>query len=184
MNPRAARLITVHIVFSIGLLLMLLGCAFLLGSLEGATRLSVLRAFFFVIIGVLCAVFAIKLHKRSLYLFLAAFFLMVGFFLLLSSLRIIPISFTQGWPLLSVFSGLALFPSGWHRFGRLRSHYAVPAIAFVFLGCVLLVFSFEIVPFSFAQFILDWWPLLIVLAGLMLVLLSLGTKKNSEDPKP
>jgi hypothetical protein len=170
-------------VFIIGLLLMFLGSAFLLGTIAGISRLSVLWAFFFVIIGAGCAVLAIKLNKRSLYLFLAAFFMLVGFFLFLSSLTIIPVSFSQCWPLLSVFAGLALFPAGWHRYGAIRSRYVVPSIAFVALGCLLLVFSFDVVPFSFTQFILHWWPLLVVLAGLILVLISLGTKNKPEDIK-
>jgi hypothetical protein len=76
-----------------------------------------------------------------------------------------------------VFSGLALFPAGWHRYGAFRSHYVVPSLAFVMLGSVLLIFSFNMVPFSFAHFMLNWWPLIVVLAGLILVLIALSTKK-------
>ncbi|MDR2485243.1 MAG: DUF5668 domain-containing protein [Treponema sp.] len=175
------RRLTARFVFIIGLLFMFLGSAFLLGSLAGISRISVLLAFLCVIVGSGCAVLAIKRNKRSLYLFFAAFFILVGFFLLLSALRIIPVSFSEAWPLISVFSGLALFPAGWHRYGRFRNHYVVPSIAFVLLGCVLLIFSFNIVPFSFTQFMVNWWPLLIVLAGLILVLVSLSTKNNSDD---
>jgi hypothetical protein len=46
-----------------------------------------------------------------------------------------------------------------------------------------LIFSLGIVSFSFKQFILNWWPLLIVLAGLILVLMALGTKNLPKDPK-
>jgi hypothetical protein len=183
MFPKSTRKITARIIFIIGLLLMLLGSAFLLGTIAGTSQLSVLGAFFFVIIGAVCAVFAIKLNKRSLYLFFAAFFMLIGFFLFLSALTIIPVSFSQGWPLLSVFAGLALFPAGWHRYGAVRSRYVVPSLAFVILGCVLLIFSFNMVPFSFKQFILNWWPLIVVLAGLVLVLISLGTKSKAEDMK-
>ncbi|MDR3334932.1 MAG: hypothetical protein LBT13_08630 [Treponema sp.] len=156
---------------------MFLGSAFLLGHLVGISRISILLAFFCVILGSGFAVLAIKLNKRSLYLFFAAFFILVGFFLFLSALRIFPVTFAQDWPLISVFSGLALFPAGWHRYGALRSHYVVPSLTFVILGSVLLVFSFKVIPFSFAQFMLNWWPLIVVLAGLILVLISLGTKK-------
>jgi hypothetical protein len=184
MYPQSIRKITARLIFIIGLLLMFLGSAFLLGTLEGTSHLSIFRAFFFFIIGVLFAVFAIKLNKRSLYLFFAAFFLLVGLFLFLSALRLIRASFTQAWPLLSVFAGLALIPAGWHRFGAIRIRYMVPAVVFVILGCALMIFSFDIVPFSFRQFVINWWPLLIVLAGLVLVLISLGTKNNSADLKP
>lgn len=183
MDRITTRKITARIVFIIGFLLMFLGSAFLLGTLEVATRFSVLRAFFFVIIGVLFAFFAIKLNKRSIYLFFATFFLLVGFFLFLFALHIIPFSFSQGWPLLSVFAGLALLPAGWHRFGSFRSRYVVPSVAFLLLGCALMVFSFRMVPFSFKHFVISWWPLLVVLIGLTLVLLSLGTKNNAP-PNP
>ncbi|GHV74462.1 hypothetical protein AGMMS49940_17640 [Spirochaetia bacterium] len=177
MDQITPRKITTPIAFIIGLLLIFFGSAFLLGTLEGTTGFSILRAFFFVIIGVLCAFFSIKLNKRSVYLFFAAFFLLVGFFLFLFALHIIPFSFSQLWPLLSVFAGLALLPAGWRYFGSLRSRYVVPAVVFVLLGCTLLIFSFRLAPFSFKHFVVTWWPLLVVLIGLILVLLSLGTKK-------
>jgi cell division protein FtsW (lipid II flippase) len=60
----------------------------------------------------------------------------------------------------------------------------VPSVAFVLLGCFLMMFSFRVVPFSFRRFMIHWWPLLVVLMGLLLVLLALGTKNNPEDPKP
>jgi hypothetical protein len=178
--PRRAA---ARLVFITGLFLMFLGSAFLIGSLTGISRISVLVSFMFVIAGFLFAFLAIALNKRSLYLFFAAFFLLVGLFLFLFSLKIIPVSFSQAWPLISVFSGMALIPAGWHRYGALRSRYTVPAIAFVALGSVLMIFSFHMVPFSFTRFVLDWWPLLVVLAGLILVLVSLGTKNGAGETK-
>jgi hypothetical protein len=162
---------------------MFLGCGFLLGSLAGISKISVLLSFLFVILGILCAVFAIKLNKRAVYLFFATFFFLVGFFVFLSALRIFPVSFSQSWPLISVFSGIALFPAGWRRFGVFRGVYVVPSIAFVFLGSVLMVFSLDLVTFSFRQFMLNWWPLIVVLAGLVLILVSLGAKSNAGDQK-
>lgn len=177
-----SRRVAAWFVFFIGLLLMLLGSAFLLGSLAGISKVSVLLAFFFVILGILCAVLAIRLNKRATYLFFAAFFLMAGFFLFLSAMGIIPRDiFYQAWPLIVVFCGLALLPAGWRSYGAFRSRFIVPSAAFVVLGCVLLIFSFDIVTFSFKQFILNWWPLLLVLAGLLLILISIGAKNNSGD---
>jgi hypothetical protein len=176
MNFPFGRRITARLIFITGLLLMFCGAAFLLGSLTGISPISVFLSFLFVIIGSILAFLAIKLNKRSTYLFFATFFLLAGFFLFLSALDIIPVAFSQAWPLLSIFSGLALIPSGWHRFGSVRIAYIVPAIAFIILGCILLAFSFGVVPFSFSQFLRNWWPLLFVLGGLLLVLVSLGTK--------
>jgi hypothetical protein len=172
-----------RVIFFIGLILMFLGTAFLLGSLAGLSRISAAASFLFVILGNVCAAMAIQLNKRGLYLFFAAFFLQVGFFLFLSALEIIPLSFSKSWPLLSVFAGLSLFPAGWRRFGTFHTAYVVPSIAFVLLGSALLIFSFDLVSFSFRQFMLDWWPLLVVLAGLVLVLVSFGSKFSAGDTK-
>lgn len=171
------------IVFFAGLLFMATGVAFLLGSLSGVSQGYVLLAFFFVLAGAGGAFFALKLKKRALYLFFASFFILVGFFLLLSALRLFPFPFTQAWPLISVFSGLALIPAGWRKYGAFRSRFIVPAVGFTALGGFLMFFSFRIVPFQFKQFMLNWWPLLVVLAGILLVLLALSTKTDTEDTK-
>lgn len=170
-------------IFFIGLILMFLGTAFLLGSIAGLSRISVAASFLFVILGSICAAMAIQLSRRGLYLFFAAFFLQIGFFLFLLALEIFPLSFSKSWPLLSIFAGLALFPAGWRRFGAFHASYVVPSIAFVLLGFALLIFSFDLVSFSFRQFMLDWWPLLVVLAGLVLVLVSFGSKFSAGDTK-
>jgi len=177
------RRFAAHTVFIAGLILMMLGIIFLLGTMTGISRLSVLWSFLFVIVGALCAVFAIKLNKRVAYLFFASFFILVGSFLFLSALKIIPITLIQGWPLLSVFAGLALLPAGWRHYRAVSYRYLIPSVAFVILGCILLVFSFKVAPFSFRRFIINWWPLLLVISGIILVLLSLGSKGNGKTGK-
>ena len=173
-----SRKFAARFVFIIGLFLMLLGITFLFGSLEGTSPIWVFGGFLLVVLGAVCAVFAIILNKKSSYLFFASFFLMAGIFLLFSALGIIALPFSSAWPLLSVISGLALLPVGWRRHGGFTTRYFVSSCAFVALGCVLFIFSLKVVPFSFRQFIYDWWPLLLVFGGLTLVLTSLGSRNN------
>ena len=71
MMSRLIRKFTANLVFFAGLLLMMLGISFLLGVLEGASRISVFVAFLLVVVGALCAMFAIQLNKQSYYLFFA-----------------------------------------------------------------------------------------------------------------
>jgi hypothetical protein len=181
MVPTVVRRIIARFVFFSGLLLMVFGSAYLLETFPGTFRFSVVFAFLSVIIGVLCAILALKLNKRSLYLFFAAFFILLGIFLFFFTLKIIPMTFSQVWPFLSVFTGLALFPAGWHRYGKIKIGYVVSSLAFIALGCLLLIFSFDVVQFTFKKFILQWWPLILTLAGVILVLISLGTKSKPED---
>jgi hypothetical protein len=167
-NAFAAR-----VIFTVGILLMVGGVLSLFAALQGISRLSVIVPILFLTAGAVSAIYAIKLQKRSLYLFFASYFFLVGFFLVLLALKILPIPFSRSWPLLSVFAGLSLVPAGWHRFARISTVYLLPAIAFIGLGCALLFFSLDIAPWSFKQFMLNWWPLLVALAGLILVLVSL-----------
>ena len=178
-----SRRAAARLIFIIGIFLMFLGSAFLFGSLSETSRVSVFVSFLFVIAGLGCAAFALVLNKRTVYLFVAAFLLQIGLFLFLSALKIIPVAFSKAWPLLSVFAGLALIPAGWRHYGRFHFKYMVPAAAFILLGVGLLVFSLDLVSFSLTHFVFVWWPLLVVLTGLILILLALGTKITGETKK-
>jgi hypothetical protein len=175
------RRITAQMAFAAGLILIILGIAFLMGSITGSSKLSILGSFFFVIIGGVFTVLAIKFTKRWIYFFFAAFFLLIGFFALFFALKLFPVTLAQAWPLLSVFAGLSLFTAGLQHFKALRYRFLIPSLAFIALGCVLLIFSFKVVSFSFKRFMANWWPLLILLAGLMLALLSLGSPKAKAE---
>ena len=172
--------ISAKIVFITGFFLMSLGSTLLLGTIEGTSRLSVLASFLFFLIGIVLAMLAIIMNRRSVYLFFAAFFLLMGFFLFFIALRIITVPLSRLWPLLSVFAGLALIPAGHHHHRAFKTGYLASAATFIGLGCVFMVFSFKIVPFRFAQFILSWWPILVVMGGLILVLLSLSTGSKAQ----
>ena len=181
MHRLVTRRTTARFVFIIGFFLMILGSAFLIGSLIKISRVSIISSFLLIFLGISCAVFATKLNWRSLYFFFAALFVQIGLFLFLHTVHIIPVRLSRTWPLLSVFSGIALFPAGWHRYGVPKISYIVPSVAFIVLGTALMIFSLNIVSFSLAQFIRNWWHLLLMLAGLILVLLSLGTKQGTGN---
>jgi len=184
MDSKYSRRVAGWAVFLIGFFLMLTGLAFLLGSVAGISRFSIFLAFSFLVVGSVFAIVAVKLHKQASYLFFASFFFMVGFFVFFSALRIIPRSFFfRAWPLISVFCGLALLPTGYRYYGGFRSKFVVPSCVFLILGLVLLVFSFRLVTFSFKQFVLEWWPLFVILVGIILVLGSLDVKNNAGGGK-
>jgi hypothetical protein len=161
---------------------MYLGCAYLLAKFMEASRVAVAVASVFIIGGAFFAFLALRLNKRSVYMFLATFFILIGFFLFLSSLQIVPIVLRDWWPAVSIFAGLAMIPTGWQHYGAVQPRYMVPASIFIVLGLILLFFSLGIVDFSFRQFLIRWWPLLMVMAGLILMLVSLGTKLLPEEP--
>ncbi|MDR2924199.1 MAG: hypothetical protein LBU85_12775 [Treponema sp.] len=172
-----------RLVFVIGFLSMLLGAAFLIGSLMEISQTLVLVSFLLVLLGICCAVFTLRFNRRSSYLFYAGLFFQGGLFLFLDAMHIIPIEYYRAWPLLSIFAGIAFLPAGWRRYGKLKANYIVISAAFIALGSVLLVFSLNLVGFSLAHFVRNWWPLLLLLAGLMLTLVALGTRLPLDNRK-
>jgi len=180
--PRfASRRSVARLVSIIGLLLTFLGSAILIGgSPAGVSRASVYVSFLLIALGVGCAVAALRINRRSLYLFFAALFFQAGLFFFLNGIGVLPLGLGRIWPLLSVFAGVAILPAGWHRYGAVRVNYLVPAVAFIVLGSVLMIFSLG--DFRFSQFVLDWWPLLVLMAGLVLILAALSSRlaKNRE----
>jgi len=167
-------------IFIIGLLLIFLGSAFLVGSAPEVSLAAVHLSFLLIGLGIVCAAAAFEGGRRALYLFLAALFIQAGLFLLLSAIGVLPLGLSRAWPLLSVFAGVALFPAGWHRYGAIRANYIVLAAAFIVLGSALMIFSLGMVDFSLSQFILDWWALLVLLAGLVLLLAALSSKRARD----
>ena len=165
-----------RLIFIIGLILMFLGGTFLIGSPPGISLVLVQVSFLMLAAGIVCAVLALRINRRSLYLFFAGLFLQAGLFFFLGAIDVMPLAFPRAWPLLSVFAGVAILPAGWHRYGAVKANYVVLATAFIILGSSLMIFSLDMVEFSFSQFILNWWPLLVALAGLVLILAALSSK--------
>jgi hypothetical protein len=171
------RKLSARIAFCIGIISSLLGMALMLVTLADGARQRVISAFLLLIIGGGCVFVALKLRRRSLYLFFSAFFTLVILFFLLKATGISKLTLKQSWPLLSVFAGLALLLAGatagnGRRYGMIRRIYLIPAIALVILGGFLLLFSLGITNFSFKQFVLGWGPVIAAVSGIMLILLA------------
>jgi hypothetical protein len=91
---------------------------------------------------------------------------------MLKATGISSLTLKQSWPMLAVFAGLALLPAGVRNYGAIRQIYLIPSISLVVLGGFLMLFSLQIINFSFKQFVLGWGPVIVVVSGLILILLS------------
>jgi hypothetical protein len=144
--------------------------------------ISILISTLLIIFGIGYAILAIKLHRRSRYLFFSALFFQTGAFLLLETLNILPVGFPEAWPLLPIFTGIALLFAGWYRYRAYKSNYIILSAAFVILGIIMMIFALDLLSFSLAQFVRDWWPLLVLITALILALLILSTKYERKRP--
>lgn len=76
---------------------------------------------------------------------------------------------TRAWPLLLTATGLSGLYAGLVRSRRFTQGYIVPSLIFIALSGVFSLFSFNIIPTRLGDFVLMYWPL-ILLAGTLLVL--------------
>ena len=146
-------------------------------------QISILISSILIIFGIAYAILAVKLHRRSRYLFSAVLLFETGVFLLLSSLNIIGIGFPKAWSLLPIFTGIALLIAGQYRYRVLKPNYIIMSAAFIILGIIMMIFALDLVSFSLAQFVRDWWFLLVLFTVIILALIFLGTRYDFKKQK-
>ncbi|MBP5358622.1 MAG: hypothetical protein J6Y69_05490 [Treponema sp.] len=109
------------------------------------------------------------------------FMLQMGFLFLLVDLHVIPFTMRQMWPVLVSAAGIALVPAGLYKLKRMKSIYLFPAILLILLGVFFSLFSFRILNGSLSLFMHQWWPILIVITGVILVVLYFIQQVRKKD---
>ncbi len=93
------------------------------------------------------------------------------------------------WPMYVIVVGLSLALSGWLGYRRARANYLVPSLSFMLLGAFFLVFSLGFSTMSFRSFLSQWWPGLLVSAGIILFVLyylmrAIAPSAGKGSPRP
>lgn len=90
--------------------------------------------------------------------------------------KIFLFSMEKGWPVFILITALSLFAAGISSGKRPALYYTFPALFLLFLGIVMLLFSFKVIKISLRQLMLFVGPAIIVLGGIFLILLFLHRK--------
>ena len=109
------------------------------------------------------------------------FTLQMGFLFLLVDLHVTPYTMRQMWPILVCAAGISLVPAGLYKLKRMKSIYLFPAILLILLGVFFSLFSFRILNGSLSLFMHQWWPILIVITGVILVVLYFIQQVRKKD---
>lgn len=116
------------------------------------------------------------------FLILAGLFtLQMGFLFLLIDLHVIPYTMRQTWPILVCAAGISLVPAGLYKLRRMKSIYLFPAILLILLGIFFSLFSFHVLQVPLSSFMHQWWPLLILITGVILVVLYFVQQVRKKD---
>jgi hypothetical protein len=86
----------------------------------------------------------------------------------------------RAWPALMLITGLALAAWGARLRPRARTAIVVPGVFLAGLAVLLLPFSIQGRPGSLAAFVGRWWPLVLVVIGLVLVVSFYSTRKPNR----
>jgi hypothetical protein len=168
------------------LLLILLGALFLPWT---SGLLDILSAFWpvpLILIGSVQLFYVLVGKAREGYLF-SGFLLVAGgvaALLLLSGIAHLELS--RGWPGFVTLTGLVLISFSYAQPPAKRPSYRIPGLVFLLMSGVFFLFSFDIVAASFSELVAAWWPLILVLLGLLLLIprRADAPKDDSETTTP
>jgi hypothetical protein len=83
------------------------------------------------------------------------------------------------WPVFMTIGGMALVAYGIKRGSEPRISLVTPGIAIIALSSIFLLFSLDVIEASLAVIAVQWWPLILVGTGAVLLLGSFGEDQDS-----
>ena len=124
-----------------------------------------------IVAGIVVLYCSLTLLKGAFVFFVGFYALCVGAFALFTSSSLCPFSFAQSWPISAILCAVSLLVTSLAKYRRIKSSYAYPSVAIGFLGGAFLLFSADVVKLSFTAFMARWWPIFLVVLGIVLVVL-------------
>lgn len=172
-----------NILLAIGFICIFAGLFLLVHPFAGVGDVLPFVNICLIIFGALSFYFAlIKYHHAPLFFFGLYLCLAATLFLFVSS-GFLPVGWDRLWPSGVILCGICLILTCLFRHHRLLSAYIVPGLILILLGAFFLLFSLDIITMSFREFVTRWWPIFLIIAGLLLVGLFLY-QQNPVIPFP
>jgi hypothetical protein len=88
-------------------------------------------------------------------------------------------SLARIWPAFMLVTGLSLIPYGYRKHGSARIAIVVPAVFISALAVLFFFFSLR-AGGGFAAFVRQWWPMILVILGLALLVSFFSTRRPSS----
>ena len=85
------------------------------------------------------------------------------------------------WPVIVINAGLAFLVSDLFIYKKIRAVFLFPSVALFVLGIIFLLFSLHVFHISFAKFISVFWPIVLFVLGILLILVYGVQRINSEE---
>lgn len=119
-------------------------------------------------------------QAHDIYLVPAVSLILLGIFLLLKKVIVPSGELQKIWPLFMTVIGIALALFAFRHKGSSRIKLLVPAITLIFLSIVFLPFSLGFSKKTFSEFVITWWPVLILVIGAVSIFLHFRNSINRK----
>ena len=164
----------------IGVMTLLLGLMLLLWTVGELKHPVNLWPVGLLIVGLVFLYFRMFHAGPDSYLFLGIAAFLSGILLLITKL-VVHLELTAIWPFFMMICGVALLVYGLRKRGYTRLSLAVPGVATLMLSFLFLPFSLGIIKRPFAEVVTDWWPVILVVLGIALLVLHLVREKAERQ---
>ena len=103
-----------------------------------------------------------------------------GLFFLLFNTILQGHSMERVWPAFMLITGLSLIPFGFRKRGAARISIIIPGIFIAALSLMFFPFSLGAAGMGLLDFVRQWWPLVLVIFGIALVISFFSARKPSS----
>jgi len=121
------------------------------------------------------------LRKRSLYIALGFMLVFDSIFFALLNIEFLHLNLKELWPVIVINAGLAFIVSDLFIYKKIRTVFLFPSVDLFVLGIIFLLFSLHVFHISFAKFISVFWPIVLFVLGILLILVYGVQRINSEE---
>jgi hypothetical protein len=163
-----------------GISLIIIGGLLLLWNLGYLPFLGLLWPLPFMVVGIFLLYQVFVKKKGDWYIFPGMLFSLGGLFFLLLNTIMQRSGLIMIWPVFMSITGLSLIPYALKRRRRHRIDLLISSIFIVLLSLMFLPFSLKRTGITFFQFVLKWWPLLLIIAGSSLIISLIIRKKPTK----
>ncbi len=177
--PQTKITVRSNLFFAAGLILLFFGIFLTVKKFIPGIQVFYAKDVFLLGAGLIFVFFAFALTGSGLFVYLGIFFSLTGILSLFIDTNIIKYKFSDLWPLEVIFSGIALLPAGLYKLKRVRTIFLFPSLTLVVLGVLFLLFSLNDI--SFSKFIGLWWPIILLIAGIALIVIFVVQRNHPKE---
>jgi hypothetical protein len=165
----------------VGLGLLCAGGALLLVTTGVLTIGALILPLLLLIVGVLLFWRAILPSGRDSNAFAGTVLALTGGFWVLWESALPAVTASTIWPVFMTIVGIALVVYGVKKGDEYKLTLVTPGVAIVILSVVFMLFSLDIIEASLARVAAVWWPILLVVIGVMILVLRSDGESNASS---